>query len=456
MWLSPVLSSLQVQLMARKRFPPTMQLAIETLDAEGVGLAQFGEKRARVKGGLPGELVIARTVGKRKGAALTVAEEVTDNTSPERVTVPCDYFPRCGGCALQHMSYGAQLNHKQAGLLAELAANRVPYARLRPAVASPEFGYRRKARLGVRRLHDMQLVGFREAFGGRIVKMDSCMALAPPFDGLLGALAELISQLSMPAMIPQIETAVGDADQALVVRHLEPLTAADARLLGEFEREHGVWVYTQAEGYDSVQPLSDDAPLLAYSLAGFDVQLEFSVTDFVQVNAHINNALVQAVCAALVPSPDKRIGDLFCGIGNFSLPLASSGAQVRGWEAAAAAIERAKHNARRNNLAANTYFEVADLYNLPGDKKQILPIADVTNLDALVLDPPRSGAGPALASWLAPGVSEVAYVSCNPSTFASDAKVLLEHGFALEEVGIYDMFPHTAHVETLGIFRRHG
>lgn len=442
--------------MARRRFPPTMELSIETLDAQGVGLAQFGEKRARVKGGLPGEQLIARTVGKRKGAALTVAEAVTANASPQRVAVPCEFFPRCGGCALQHISYAAQLEHKQAGLLAELLANQVPYTKLRPAVASPEFGYRRKARLGVRRLHEMQLVGFREAFGGRIVKMDGCMALAPPFDALLVPLAELISQLSIPAAVPQIETAVGDTEQALVLRHLEPLTASDARLLGEFERTHGIWIYTQAEGYDSVQSLSCDAPLLGYSLAEFDVHLEFAVTDFVQVNAHINNALVGAVCAALAPTPDKRIGDLFCGIGNFSLPLARSGAQVRGWEAAASAIERATDNAQRNALGANTFFAVADLYHLPGDKKQLLPIADVTNLDALVLDPPRSGAGPALAGWLAPGVREVAYVSCNPSTFASDAKVLLAHGFALDEVGIYDMFPHTAHVETLGIFRRHG
>lgn len=442
--------------MARKRFPPTMELNIESLDVEGIGLARFGEKQVRVKGALPGEQLVARTVGKRKGAALSVAEEITENPSPLRTPAPCEFFPRCGGCALQHMSYAAQLEHKQAGLLAALATNEVSYTTLTPAVASPQFGYRRKARLGVRRLHEMQLVGFREAFGGRIVKMTHCLALAAPFDKLLAPLAELVSQLSIPASVPQIETAAGDTEQAILVRHLEPLTAADARLLGEFEQTHNLWVYTQAGGYDSVQPLRAEAPLLGYSMPDFDLSLEFAITDFVQVNAHINNALVEAVCAALKPSPDKRIGDLFCGIGNFSLPLARSGAEVRGWEASEVGIERARHNAARNELSANTHFEVADLYNLPGDKKQTLPIANVTNLEALVLDPPRSGAGPALSSWLDPGVAEVAYVSCNPVTFASDARVLLDHGFVLDEVGIYDMFPHTAHVETLGIFRRDG
>ena len=442
--------------MSRRRFPPTLDLHIEALDADGVGLAQFGEKQARVKGALPGEQLIAKTVGKRKGAALAVAETITANSSSVRQSAACEFFPRCGGCALQHMSYDAQLAHKQAGLLQELALHSIDYSLLRTAVASPQFGYRRKARLGVRRLHEMQLVGFREAFGGRIVKMDRCLALAPPFDQLFAPLAELIGKLSIPTAVPQVETAAGDTEAALILRHLEPLNVSDARMLGEFERQQGIWVYTQAGGYDTLQPLSEQAPLLNYSLPEFGLNLEFSVTDFVQVNSYINAALVRAVSVALQPRHGKRIGDLFCGIGNFSLPLARSGAHVVGWEAASEAIGRATQNAVRNGLQERTRFEVADLYNLPGDKKQTLPIADVSNLHALVLDPPRSGAGPALSSWLQPCVSEIAYVSCNPTTFASDARVLLDHGFELDEVGIYDMFPHTAHVETLGIFRRHG
>jgi len=446
--------------MSRRKFPPTLEVLIEDIDAEGVGLGQWGEKAVRVKGGLPGEIVVARTVGRRKGAALTVTEHVSGTASGDRQAAPCAVFPRCGGCALQHMSYDAQLLLKQQGLIDELARADVPFARLRTPVASPQFGYRRKARLGVRLLHDMQLVGFRESFGGRIVKMASCPALAQPFSNLFPELQELLSQLSIRSAIPQIETAVGDTGAAIVLRHLEPLNSQDARLLGNFQRRHEVTIYTQAKGYDSVTPLSADAQLLNYSLEEFGVNLEFSVTDFIQVNRTINAALVRAVVAALESADQQqgelRIADMFCGIGNFSLPLARRGHLVRGWEAAPDAIDRARSNASRNGLRVRTQFAVADLYGLPGDKKLKTEVAQIGDVDAIVLDPPRSGAGPALASWLGNKVRRVVYVSCNPKTFATDASVLRQHNFALSEVGIYDMFPHTAHVETLGVFERCG
>ena len=358
------------------------------------------------------------------------------------------------------MSYTAQLEQKQSGLLAELRAVDIEFEQLRDPVGSPQFGYRRKARLGVRQLHEMQLVGFREAFGGRIVKMDRCLALTAPFDRLFPELCELVSRLSIPDAVPQIETATGDDKAALVLRHLEPLSAQDARLLGEFQTRHNVWVYTQAQGYDSVTPLSSTAPLLNYSLPEFGVNLEFAATDFVQVNRHINAELVRGVALALEdsrsPNRARRVADMFCGIGNFSLPLARRGHQVFGWEAADEAISRAKRNARRNGLGHLTQFQVADLYGQPGDKKLKTPVAEVSGVDALVLDPPRSGAGPALASWLSPQVRTVVYVSCNPRTFATDARVLASNGFSLRDVGIFDMFPHTAHVETLGVFQCNG
>ena len=446
--------------MSRRKFPPQLEVTIEEIDAEGVGLAHWGEKAVRVKGGLPGETVLARTVGRRKGAALTVTEQVIEKASEDRVVPPCAVFPRCGGCALQHLSYERQLQIKQQGLLVELKESHVHFDKLRLPVASPQFGYRRKARLGVRVLHEMQLVGFRESFGGRIVKMTECPALAPPFDRLFPALAELIRGLSIRAAVPQIETAVGDSGVALVIRHLEPLTAQDVRLLGEFQMRHDLTIYTQAKGYESVAPLSADAQLLNYSLDEFGVNLEFSVTDFIQVNRAINASLVRAVASALdsLEPIDKklRVADMFCGIGNFSLPLARRGHKVFGWEAANDAIDRARSNARRNGLAQRTEFAVADLYGQPDDKKLKTPVAQIGEVDALVLDPPRSGAGPALASWLTEPVRKVVYVSCNPKTFALDAKILNQNGFALREVGIYDMFPHTAHVETLGVFERNG
>jgi len=441
---------------SRKRFPPELTLSVTAIDSEGVGEARFGEKAVRVKGGLPGEELIARTVGRRKGAALAVAQTLLSDPAAERQTAYCSVFPRCGGCALQHMTYDAQLAHKEQGLLHALRANGIAFGELHPPVSSPQFGYRRKARLGVRRLHEMQLVGFREAFGGRIVKMERCPALAAPFDTLFPDLAQLIGGLSIPASVPQLETAVGDNAAALVLRHLEPLAAADVRALGEFQTQHNVLVYTQAEGYDSVTPLLRDAPMLNYSHLEYGVSLQFEPTDFIQVNQQVNAALVRAVVASLQPGPGQRIADMFCGIGNFSLPLARRGADVLGWEASPTAIHRARSNAERNQLTGRCLFEVADLYAQPGDKKQQTPLARIEGVSALVLDPPRSGAGPALASWLNKDVEKIAYVSCNPVTFASDAVVLAGAGFELSDVGIYDMFPHTAHVETFGMFIRRG
>ncbi len=458
--LAPDGQSSNHQAMSRRKFPPKLEVTVDEIDAEGVGLARWGERDVRVKAGLPGEEVVARTVGRRKGAALAVTEQLTANVSADRQDVPCAFFPRCGGCALQHLNYDSQLRLKQQGLLDELEHCEVSFEKLRAPVGSPQFGYRRKARLGVRALDELLLVGFREAFGGRIVKMTQCMALTPPFDELFPALAALINELSIPGAVPQIETAVGDAQAALVIRHLEALDAKDARLLGEFQLRHNVTIYTQADGYDSVTPLRADAAMPNYSLPEFGVNLEFAVTDFIQVNRVINNALVRAVAAAFESGDNQNsklhIADMFCGIGNFSLPLARRGHQVSGWEAASEAIERARSNAHRNGLSECTAFAVADLYGLPGDKKLKTEVAQLGGVDALVLDPPRSGAGPALASWLGERVRKVVYVSCNPKTFASDAVVLGQHNFVLTDVGIYDMFPHTAHVETLGIFERRG
>ena len=432
--------------MSRRRIPSHLELTIEGLDADGHGVATRGTRTVRVKGGLAGETVTARVVGRRKGAILTVAEDIAA-PSAERVPPPCNFYPRCGGCSAQHQDHARQLEHKQAQLLQALQLNEVVYGRLRAPVTGPKIGYRRKARLGVRRLHEQMLVGFRESFGGRIVKMDHCAALAAPFAALIKPLADMLGSLSIPGAIPQLETAVGDAGAAVVVRHLEPLTAQDARILGEFERQYGIWVFTQSGGYDTVQPLNvqRSSHYLHYTLIEHGVDFEFSVTDFVQVNAPINAALVRSVIAALDVQPGEAVADLFCGIGNFSLPLARRGARVAGFEYAQESVLRAQHNAARNGLSATTDFQVADLHSA-GAAFEMPPVT------AAVLDPPRSGAGPNLADWLVPSLRRIAYVSCNPATFATDAAVLAANGYELREVGIYDMFPHTAHVETLGFF----
>ncbi|MEM7220080.1 MAG: 23S rRNA (uracil(1939)-C(5))-methyltransferase [Pseudomonadota bacterium] len=433
--------------MSRRRIASPQQLVIEGLDAEGIGLARLGERRVRVKAALPGEHVEARIVGRRKGAVLGIAEAVLESPAAERVTPECPAYPRCGGCTGQHRDYAAQLRAKEAGLIAALQANGVTYARARTAVASTQFGYRRKSRLGVRRLGDDMVVGFRESFGSRIVRMDACLTLAPPFDRLLEPLQSLVGELSVAERVPQLETISGDSTAALIVRHLDPLSSADAAALGRFERRYDVRVLTQAAGYDTLRPLSAEPVDLSYRLLGEGVRITFGAADFVQVNARINAQLVSAALAALAPGPGDVIGDLFCGVGNFSLPIARRGARVLGFEAGAVAIDRARVNAELNALTSRTRFSVADLY------REEIALPGVTGL---LLDPPRSGAGPELERWLGPDVARIVYVSCNPLTFASDAARLNARGFRLEDVGIYDMFPHTAHVETLGVFRRSG
>lgn len=432
--------------MSRRRLPSHLELTIDTLDADGHGIAAYGARQVRVKGGLLGETVTARVVGRRKGAVLTVAEEIV-SPNAARVKPPCRFYPRCGGCSAQHVNHEAQLAHKQEQLLKALELNGVVYGELRAPVTGPKVGYRRKARLGVRLLHDQMLVGFRESFGGRIVKMDHCTALAAPFASLIQPLSNMLAALSIPDAIPQLETAVGDTGAALIIRHLQPFTAGDARILGEFERQYGIWIFTQSGGYDTVQPLNGprDSHYLHYGLFEHGLDFEFSVTDFIQVNAHINAALVRSVLAALDVRSGETVADLFCGIGNFSLPLARRGARVVGYEFAQESVERAAHNARRNGLSERTEFHQADLHTAGAD-------IEMPQISAALLDPPRSGAGPNLRHWLVPSLARVAYVSCNPVTFATDAKVLVEQGYELQQVGIYDMFPHTAHVETLGLF----
>ena len=446
--------------MTRRRLPSPLELAVSHLDTEGCGVACYGNKPVRVKAALPGEQISARVVGRRKGSVLAVTEAVIDSPAQARQRSPCAFYPRCGGCSLQHMTYASQVEHKQQFLLAELKRQEVGYERLRTPVVGPQFGYRRKARLGVRQLHETVLVGFRESFGGRIVKMNGCVVLAPPFDALLDSLARLVSRLSQPDTIAQIETAVGDQtlpgitsqqgpDAAMILRHLAPLNTTDVRVLAEFERTSGVRVYTQSGGYETVSPLSEGPDYLHYALIDWGLDMRFKPTDFVQVNAVLNRALVAAVVAGVRPAIGEHVADLFCGIGNFSLPLARAGAKVAGFEAESTSIERACMNAAHNGLMGSVQFAVADLYS---DTCTL----DLGSTAALVLDPPRSGAGPQLATWLGRQLRRIVYVSCNPTTFATDAALLASLGFKLREVGIYDMFPQTAHVETLGLFTRHG
>lgn len=430
------------------RKPPTdVLLEVQSLDSDGHGLAQHNNRTVKVKAALPGEAVTARILRKRKGLLLSEALEVSSPNSDRR-RAPCAHFPRCGGCVLQHLDYPAQLAFKQQLLVDALAAHGVVPDALQAPVSGPRLGYRRKARLGVKQLSGGVVVGFRESFSARVGRLQACQTLAPPFAGSIAAYAALIESLSIADQIPQLELAAGDEQAQIIMRHLAPLSAADQELLAQFEQSTGTRVLLQSGGPETVVTLAGDAPpLLDYALPQFGLSLQFAANEFTQVNPWMNQRLASDLAAHARGIGVSSALDLFCGIGNFSLPLARQGLQVCGIEASAAAVARAVSNSERNGLDQRTRFSAADLYQ-PGAASG-LPCAPL-----LLLDPPRSGAGPNLAQWLGPEVVAVLYVSCNPVTFASDAQVLAGAGLKLRTVGIYDMFPQTSHVETLGVFVR--
>ena len=434
--------------------PREVVAEIDALNAEGQGIAHLGEKELLVRNALPGESVLTRVLKRRRGRLFGDGVEVVEQTAnADRVAPACPYFPRCGGCSMHHLEHGAQLDHKQQLLADQLEALGVEVQTWAAPVGVTRLGYRRKARLGVRQVGEDVLVGFRESFSNRVARMDACAVLSPQASALLAPLRQVLRQLSVAAQVPQIELAQGDGQPVVMLRHLAPLDADDVERLRRFAARHAVGVLLQSGGYDTLQTLDGKAPdNLSYALPEYGLLMRFAPAQFTQVNQAMNEALIGTVVASLGgyggrAMRGRRIADLFCGIGNITLPLARAGASVAGVELASEAIDMARENAKLNGLDTRTSFAVADLYAdgcaIPED------------VDTLVLDPPRSGAGPNLGEWLKTFTGrDVVYVSCNPATFASDAVVLKEAGFVLSRVGIYDMFPHTAHVETVGLFVR--
>jgi 23S rRNA (uracil1939-C5)-methyltransferase len=427
--------------------PREIEVRTTGLSQEGLGEGRFESRRVLARNALPGEMATVRVLKRRRGAWYGQADDPVAASAARRQPA-CAAYPRCGGCVLQHLDHPRQLAHKQEVLLQHLANNRIEPRCVRASVSGPPFHYRYKARLGVRLVGDDLLIGFREGFSSRVVRMDDCKTLAAPFARMLPELKRTLAGLSRPQRIPQVELAAGDREFAIIVRHLDELDDADRARLGDFARASGMTVLLQGGGYGTVTELDGGWPgYLSYENLDYGLSLEFLPTDFTQVNPYVNRLLIRHAMIALAPPPGAVAIDLFCGIGNFSLAMARSGLRVFGFEAAEGAVARARHNARRNGLDGRAEFAVADLYDAECPE---LPEAGY-----LVLDPPRSGAGDQLRRWVAArGLKRVAYVSCNPKTFASDAVVLDEAGFSLQQVGVFDMFPHTAHVETLGLFTR--
>jgi 23S rRNA (uracil1939-C5)-methyltransferase len=427
------------------------EIRIDDLDHDGRGVGRVDDKVVFVDGALPGERVRFRYTKGGKQYDQGKLEEVLE-ASPDRVEPPCPVFGLCGGCSLQHLAPEAQVAAKEAQLLQNLqrTGGLAPEERL-PPLDGPHWGYRAKARLSVRQVRNKgQLVGFRERASSYVTVMDACPVLDPRLDALIQPLKELVAGLSRPDRVPQAEVAASEGDACVVIRHLTELTEGDRERLLAFQAEQGVVVETQAKGPETATPIDPDRPAdLFYRLPEFDLTLRFRSTDFVQVNQDVNRQLVSRAMELLAPEEGETLLDLFCGLGNFSLAAAARGAQVVGLEGERALVERAEANARANGLTEQTRFATADLSETP-----LSELADARQADKVLLDPPRSGAVEACKQLVETAPRRIVYVSCNPATLARDASVLAHGGYRLVAAGIANMFPHTAHVESVACFER--
>jgi 23S rRNA (uracil1939-C5)-methyltransferase len=435
-------------------------LTIESLDHEGRGVAHRDGKVIFVEGGLTGETVEAVTYRKKESFEQAQVQRVLA-PSPFRVTPRCRWFGICGGCTHQHLDEAAQVAAKQRvledafGHIAGLAPEQIL-----PPIHGPTWGYRTKARLSVRHVPKKGgvLVGFHERKSSYVADMLGCEVLPPSVGALLPALRGLVAGLSIRDRLPQIEVAVGEAVTVLVLRMLEPPSEADETCLRTFAEQHGVQLWLQPKGPDTAAPFHPlDVPELSYRLPEFDLDMPFRPTEFTQVNHGVNRMLIRRACRLLEPAAGECIADFFCGLGNFTLPIARRGAEVLGIEGSSALIARAVENARHNGLADRTRYQVMNLFEISAPV-----LAALGHFDKWLIDPPRDGAIELVkalpdgdGSADNPPPRRIVYVSCNPATLARDAAVLVhQKGYVLKAAGVANMFPHTAHVESIALFER--
>ncbi len=444
--------------MSRRAERPVETATIRDSTTDGRGIADTPGKTVFVDAALTGEVVRFQRQRKRRNFDQASLVEVIES-SAVRVEPECEYFGICGGCSLQHIEHAAQVELKQQSLLEQLKRiGGVEPARILPTLAGRPYGYRRRARLGARFVEKKQrlLVGFREKHKPYIADMQNCQTLAPQLSPLIAELAELIAQLSIVRQVPQVEFSLADNALAIILRIMAPLSAADRELLQHFEQKHAAVVWLQTAGPDSLELLSRSPAeaTLHYRLPEYDLTLEFGPLDFIQVNAEMNQRMISQALELAALKPTDRVLDLFCGIGNFSLPLAQSAREVVGVELDAAMVARATANAQLNQLG-NARFVAADLAKPL--ESGATPAWWEPGFELVLLDPPRSGAQEVLANIAASGARRIVYVSCHPGSLARDAGILTqEHGYRLSAAGAMDMFPQTAHVEAMALFERTG
>lgn len=439
---------------------PILHATIESLDQEGRGVAHVDGKTIFIDGALPDEHVTYQS--QRIKPSYEEANVVSVlKQSNQRVMPKCPHFGLCGGCKLQHMDAGAQVAAKQQLLENDLwHIGKVKAESMLPPLYGPTWGYRHKARLSVKYVDKKQrvLVGFNEKGTRYVADMNSCEVLVPAVSALIAPLQTMIEQLTIRDKLPQIELAVGEADLkngserdviVLILRIMDALAENDETLLKAFADDHQVQIWTQTKGPDTIKPFWPLAGAqLQYSLPEFDLTYPFKPNEFTQVNPQINQVMISRAMQLLQPKAGEKIADFFCGIGNFTLPIACSGASVLGLEGLANLVDRANESAALNKISSTT-FGVADLFKMTEES-----LLELGMFDKWLIDPPRDGAfelikaiTPASAPML------IVYVSCNPATLARDAGVLVnEKGYSLSVAGVINMFPHTAHVESIACF----
>lgn len=455
----------------RKKLPTQpVQATIESLSHDGRGISHIDGKVIFIAQSLPGEEVMFRYTSQRgkfdEGAAIEILQ-----ASPQRIEPRCPHFGVCGGCSLQHLSPENQIAAKQERLLENLKhLGKVTPEEVLPPLSAEPWGYRRKARLGVKYMRREQVVrvGFREKHSAFLTDAKQCDVLHDVIGSRLTSLGELVNRLSVRDKIPQIEVAVGgDAQKragvaggrvpetpntALVFRHLEPLSEEDEQQLCDYGTANALGIFVQPKGPKTIRRLWPEEGsdfTLSYHLPAYDVEMQFQPTDFTQVNAELNRKMIDRTIAMLDLQPEDRVLDLFCGLGNFSLPLARKAGRVVGVEGEAGLVERARENAQRNGIE-NVEFHATDLN---GDLAAESWYGEGFN--KLLLDPPRSGAPVVVEKLPQPLPHRIVYVSCDPATLARDAGMLVnQHGYTLVSAGVMDMFPHTAHVESIALFVR--
>ncbi len=431
----------------------SIELNIENSSHDGRGIASIDGKTAFIDGAIMGEKVIGSITRQNRryyeGHVLEVLK-----SAPERTTPPCTHFGTCGGCSLQHMTIASQIDLKQQTLLQQLKHfGHVTPEVILPPLSGQTEGYRGKARLGVRFVYkkDKLLVGFREKQSNYLADLQNCLILNPIIGLRLTHLAKLVRSLSQYEHIPQIEVACGDHDTALIIRHMTTLSQEDQQKICDFAKTYALHIYLQPNPPEKVHKIwpIDQNEFLTYTIPQFQIEMQFHPLSFTQVNAEMNQKMISAAIELLAPNPEDHILDLFCGLGNFTLPLARFAKKVIGVEGSQEMVNYAKKNAQHNGLY-NTDFFAANLM------APVLNAPFMQPYDKILLDPPRTGAKEIIAYFKQFNAKKIVYVSCNPATLARDANELVNiQGYTLKKAGIINMFPHTSHIEAIALFEKY-